>query len=412
MIWLLIGYMWMFIHRPFEIWPVLATLRVERVYMICTIVYWLASRPAFPSGNRLHRYFAAFVLVMLASWFLSPYQEAGNATVMNYLKYAVFYVLLVTSIRNEQDLCKIIAGFVAVMALLMAHSLREYFSGRTAFAQGVRRLLPVGASYDFNDFAGLIVCSLPFAWVLWRHFGGRGQRALVCGYFGLAGYCIVQTGSRMGFVGMVLASMFACLASPKRWQLLALYPVLLAAVWMILPQDRKDRYLTLYDTSPDPNGAVASAGRYRYGGLESALPLFEARPLLGFGPKGFGQARGDGMLPHNLYGQLLAELGIAGTVAFGSILLGISKNALEARRIVRDMGAVDNALPWHTVTGASAAILLLVIMSWGFNFLFWHVWLWFGGFQVVALQCLKRQAESVRGSEFILLEPQTGDHGT
>ena len=46
-------------------------------------------------------------------------------------------------------------------------------------------------------------------------------------------------------------------------------------------------------------------------------------------------------------------------------------------------------------------------MSWGFNFLFWHLWLWFGGFQVVALRCLERQADAAQASEQIALETQT-----
>ena len=73
MIFLLIGYMWLFIHRPFEIWPVLATFRIERVYMIITIVCWLASNQKFPSSNRLHLRFLLFILVMIVSWLLSPH---------------------------------------------------------------------------------------------------------------------------------------------------------------------------------------------------------------------------------------------------------------------------------------------------------------------------------------------------
>src|SRR5262249_37807099 len=34
--WLLIGYMWIFIERPGEIWPKLEDLHVERIYMLFT----------------------------------------------------------------------------------------------------------------------------------------------------------------------------------------------------------------------------------------------------------------------------------------------------------------------------------------------------------------------------------------
>ena len=129
MIWLLIGYMWLYVHRPFEIWPVLANLRIERVYMIVTILCWLMSRPTLPRANRLHWFFAAFILVMLASWMVSPCGDKGDYVVQNYLKFAVFYVLLVTTVRTEQDLRRIVVGYLAVMTLWMAHCLREYYNG-------------------------------------------------------------------------------------------------------------------------------------------------------------------------------------------------------------------------------------------------------------------------------------------
>jgi hypothetical protein len=401
MVWLLIGYMWLFIHRPFEIWPWLAPFHIERVYMIVAIVFWLLSGPRMPVPNRLHLRFALFVAAMLVSWLLSPFQDAGTTTIENYLKYAVFYVLLVTSVRSERDLRAIIAGYVVVMTILMLHSLREYYCGRAWYAQGIVRLAPVGMTFDFNDFAGLIVCSLPFGWVLWHEWPSWTTRALLVGYLGLSGYCIIATGSRMGFLSFGLACMLLCLASPQRWRLMAVCPALLAVAWLLLPADRKDRYLTLVDPSRGPKSATGSAGNFRYAGFESSLELFEERPLLGFGPMGYRVASGTGMMPHNLYGQVLAELGAAGAIAFALILWGVVQNTVKARRIARD--AIDRSatLPWRIAMAASAAFLLLAIMSWGFNFLFWFVWLWFGGFQIVAMECLSRQSEYADMNEAI-----------
>jgi hypothetical protein len=407
MIWLLIGYMWLFIHRPFEIWPVLATVRLERIYMLVTITYWTVSGASIPSGNRLHRYFTAFILVLITSWTLSPYPDAGTATVENYLKFGVFYILLVTSVRESQSLRTILVGHFFIVTLLMAHSLREYFfNSRHHFTQGIVRLVPVGQSFDYNDLAGFIVSSLPLTWVLWRAWSTRWRRAVILGHVGMATWCIMLTGSRMGLVGLVLASVLACLSSSNRWRLLAMYPVLAAAFWMILPEDRKSRYLTLVDSSAGSSEAASSAGSLRYAGFEKSLPLFAERPLLGFGPMGFRAMKG--VMPHNLYGQLLAELGVAGAVTFGLILLGTAQNALEARRIVRGASPIGDPLAWNTVVATSAAFLLLAIMAWGFNFLFWHIWLWLGGFQVVALRLLNEHAENCQWSESNALTLQAG----
>ncbi len=32
--------MWLFVHRPFEVWPWLGDLRVEHIYMLGTVFYW------------------------------------------------------------------------------------------------------------------------------------------------------------------------------------------------------------------------------------------------------------------------------------------------------------------------------------------------------------------------------------
>jgi O-antigen ligase len=99
-------------------------------------------------------------------------------------------------------------------------------------------------------------------------------------------------------------------------------------------------------------------------------------------------------MPHNLYGQLLAELGLAGAVAFALMLLGVGLNVREARRIGREFS--NGRLARNTVVVVGVAYAVLAVMSWGFNFLFWPVWFWFGGIQLVALQLLKSQAEEAQ----------------
>ena len=139
MLWLLAGYMWLFIHRPFEIWPTLGDLHVERVYMIVTIIYWaLAARKSW-IHNPLNLAFLALVLAVLASWWTSPYSASGATAVEDYLKVGVFYVLAVSTIRNERDLRRIVTVFLAVMALYLVHSLGEFCNGRHEWRQGIVR---------------------------------------------------------------------------------------------------------------------------------------------------------------------------------------------------------------------------------------------------------------------------------
>ena len=71
-------------------------------------------------------FFGAVIVCSL----VSPWSEACLALLDNYYKYFVFYLMLVTVIRNPDDLKRLILAFVAVVAIYMLHSLLEYFNGR------------------------------------------------------------------------------------------------------------------------------------------------------------------------------------------------------------------------------------------------------------------------------------------
>src|SRR4051812_23378817 len=96
--WMLIGYMFLFIHRPFEVWPWLGELHVERIYMLMTLGVWLVAPGKRFLPNLQHAAYALFAAAVVAAWVMSPYGDAGQKVVEDYLKILVFYVLLVTSV--------------------------------------------------------------------------------------------------------------------------------------------------------------------------------------------------------------------------------------------------------------------------------------------------------------------------
>ena len=180
--WLLIGYMFLFIDRPFEVWPWLGDLHVERVYMLFTLavvgrlprqavaaerpargVRWRSPPPSWSRGR------------------MSPWAEHGQPVVEDWLKIVVFYVLLVTTVHDEEGLKQLAVGFLAVMGLYLLHSFREYLGGRHTFRMGIARMIGVDSTLgDPNSFGASIVFALPFVAALWRAgIGGRLGRLLL-----------------------------------------------------------------------------------------------------------------------------------------------------------------------------------------------------------------------------------------
>ncbi|HEX4611404.1 MAG TPA: hypothetical protein VH092_24635, partial [Urbifossiella sp.] len=128
--WLLIGYMFLFIDRPFEVWPWLGDLHVERVYMLFTMAAWAVYPDKRWLPNAQHGAYALFAAAVVACWAMSPWAEKGMPTVEDWFKIVVFYVLLVTTIRDEEGLKHITLGFLTVMALYLLHSFREFLGGK------------------------------------------------------------------------------------------------------------------------------------------------------------------------------------------------------------------------------------------------------------------------------------------
>src|SRR5215210_7614808 len=79
--WLLIGYMFLFIDRPFEVWPWLGDLHVERVYMLFTMGVWAVYPNKRFLPNSQHAAYFAFGAAVLFAWAVSPWSAYGQPVV-------------------------------------------------------------------------------------------------------------------------------------------------------------------------------------------------------------------------------------------------------------------------------------------------------------------------------------------
>lgn len=388
---LLAGYMWLFIHRPFEVWEWLGALRIERVYMLVMLVFWLATGPKFDRPNRQHWAILAFTSVMLVSWFLSPYSDAGQATVEDFLKTLVFYLLVVTSVRDGASLRQLIRAFLLSMALYMVHSLWEYTHGRHHFRMGTYRMMAVDLTYgDPNAFAATICYALPFAAVWILRSRDVFERRFLAVYLGLSATCVLLTGSRSGLVGVLALVAMIVRLSRRRIAILIGLLALAPVVWAMLPADRQRRFLTIIDPSYGPHNAQSSA-ESRLLGFWDGVRIWREYPLLGVGPGAHPRASYHGRPLHNLYGQLLADLGAGGIVTFLYLLICFRRNQLEMQAIqARGTIADHNGLfACHVVQSVGMSSLMLLLLGMAGHNLYRYQWVWFAAFQASALNLLK-----------------------
>lgn len=405
MIWLLGGYMWLFVHRPFEVWPALGALQIERIYMIIMLVVWLFAPNKGWVGNRIHYASAAFTCVLAVSWLLSPYADKPicSDTIENYFKVVVFYLLLLSTVRDERGLRRLIVLFLAAVGLYMAHSMLEFLNGRYQWRMGIRRMIGVDQTFgDPNAFASSLLYSLPLTMPLWASRPSFGVRIILIIYTLSVCGCIALTGSRTGFVGLCALCMMVLFVTVRRKALVvALGGVVgvgaLGAALLVLPAELQNRYLTLLDSSYGPKNAAQSASG-RMDGLMYGIQAWTTSPLLGHGPRAFDFATGRMGGAHNLYGQVLSEMGVLGALALAGLVLCFALNWREVRRVYTEQPAGARDFPFHVSRAIGLILVLLLLLGWSGHTLYRYNWQWFAAFQAIAVHCV-RQKYGQWGSE-------------
>jgi O-antigen ligase len=390
--WLLIGYMFLFIDRPFEVWPWLGDLHVERVYMLVTLAFWVVYPNKRFLPNAQHAAYAAFATAVVGCWVMSPWAEQGQPVVEDWFKIVVFYVLLVTTVHDEEGLKHIAVGFLAVMGLYLLHSFREYLGGRHTYRMGISRMIGVDTSLgDPNSFGASIVYALPLVTALWRAgVGGAKGRLLLAGYVGLSSLCILLTGSRGSLIALLVWGLIVIWGTRYRFRALAALAVAAPLAFAALPESLQTRFETIVNPEVGPKNA-AESGEGRIEGLLTGLRLWQANPLTGVGPGAWRPATRSKIESHNLYGQLLGETGTVGAVAFLALLGCFWANLRAVRRVRRDTPEWRNDLVCQLPAAVGTGVfLLLFVGNFGHN-LFRFTWLWYGGFLIIARHCVARR---------------------
>jgi O-antigen ligase/polysaccharide polymerase Wzy-like membrane protein len=384
--WLLIGYMFLFIHRPFELWPMLGELHVERVYILGVIVAWAMWPGKRWIPNPQHFAYFAFATAVVLCWAMSPWADDGQVVVENWFKVLVFYVLLVTSASDEKALKRLVAGFLFVMAVYMLHSFREFLGGRYTFRMGIVRMIGVDSSLgDPNSFGASIVFALPFVRAFWQSCRSAAVRTALVGYLGLSLGCILLTGSRSSLLGLCVWWAWVIVRSRHRWLGIFVAAIAAPALFLALPESLQTRFETIVDPEVGPESARVS-GEGRLEGFYKGMELFAANPATGIGPGSWRPATRSKLESHNLYGQLCGEMGLAGALTFAAILACFAVNLMWMRRTQKTDPAGPNAFEHHVASAVAMSVFLLLFMgNFGHN-LFRHNWLWFGGFLIIARQ--------------------------
>lgn len=393
MIWLIGGYIWLYLHRPFEVWPVLAPLHIERVYMIGVLMVWLLHPGKMWASNRLNKALLFFTIAILLCWFGSPLPSyLGEKVVEEHFKVGVLFVLLITVVDDEEKLRKVIGFFVISLFLYEAHSFYEFLCGRYEYRMGTIRMNGINKTHgDPNTFSGMLLYGLPYLAPLWLCARGGKWKPFIVAHILLTLLCIKYSGSRRAYIGIAFLMFIYAWRSPRRWTWLSLMALAAPIVLLTMRQDLHDRLMTIFDSSYGPSNANTSA-KFRWQAFLDSIGLFEKHPFTGTGPATFATASGHGLQAHSLYAQTLSEMGGLGVLALIFMVICFWRNTREVERLYREHPWWEKDFVYHIGKTTGVAIVVLLVMGIGGHNLFRFNWLWYAAFQVCALSMARRRA--------------------
>jgi O-antigen ligase len=267
--------------------------------------------------------------------------ESFNHVLGNFSKTVIIFFVVAGAVRGGRDLERLAGAYVFGAVVYSAVVLTRFDVGVTDWRLG--RLY----YYDANDFATFAVTAMPLA----IYFVHRGRRLTVriAAMLGLGILCaaFVNSGSRGGFVALVVTGLFILL----RYSAIALSRrvvamAIVAAAVLAIASERYWQQMGSILSDADYNQTEES-GRLQI--WERGIGYMLGRPVFGVGPNNFQVAEGTispfadrqqwgvGVrwnAPHNSFLQVGAENGVPGLIFFtamiGSALLGLRR--LAARR--------------------------------------------------------------------------------
>lgn len=396
MAWIIVGYMVLYIHRPFEIWPWMAAFQLERVYAIGMLVALCANpRRPFRSDLPTVAMLSLATAFMLSALF-SPYSSSGKPmeAMIEWSKILVMFLVLVAAIRNRVDARILVLGLAIAIALYVGHSVWEYFNGRHSWRGSFGRIQGINTTFSHaGSFCFISLIGLLMAPVLWKHYPARWIRVAIIGYSIVATYGVLMlSGSRTGFVGLLFVVAALVVKSKYRMRIALVSLCVAPLIWSIIPEAKKEWYESTWNAEDE-----SAVGRTE--SFYDGVALFQKYPLLGCGPGAWQRATGSELVSHNLYGQVLGEVGLVGTAAFAFQIVAAYMTGWRVRRLSEL--TPDDTFYRDTAVAIMWIVTMLLFLGLAGGTLFRFTWVWFPAMLATMQYCQEEELETAEEAEIV-----------
>lgn len=255
-----------------------------------------------------------YMLAVIVSLFFTQNLFQGWYKFIMLIQLFAFFFLAVNFIETERMLLATVWVFLAATAVSSVMAILQRI-GVIPYAKVEQRA--TGAQLDPNYFALSLAMAVFLGIGMFLASRARSGKLAALGVSGLTGIAMVLSMSRGGIVAFVAAVLYM-LVRARRWNLVFLTILVVAALVPFVPQELYERF------SPDFIARDVSAQARLYSYI-AAVKMWARSPLIGIGQGSFMDElqgympvhlRSVRIVAHNTYLEILAENGIFGFAGF------------------------------------------------------------------------------------------------
>lgn len=340
-VWLLSFYVFIWFLQIGNRIAILGSVRIEFVtgliLILLSLKEWANKKSSvfeYHQGFVKSIYFLYFIF-SIYTFFSFNEEHSWTVYIERIVKFSMFTFFIGTLVRTKSEMALVLIGFLLAMAKIIEEGVWGAVGGGMVWQnQGIPRLHGVTKLYRHpNSLSGLAVSALPFFLFLFQF-----QQKLMKCFFAI---CIVgllaivmYTGSRTGYVATIILMLAILLRVGifRAKTIAALVTISLIASFVI-PQDYKDRFGTMFQSEEKRGGSANK----RIEILEDAWAIAKKYPL-GVGVQAFPYVRGvefgRQQDTHNLYLEILTNIGPFGVLAFAIFIATLFKINNRSRQLL------------------------------------------------------------------------------
>lgn len=393
-VWCAVSYLILVYCKVSYFFPLFAAIKSELVFALVILIRILFARKSFanlsPHYNSVNKYFYIFTATIALSFVVAiDHRHSWDAAVYHYIKVFILYIIIICSLHKLRELKIFIWSFTLMMAYLTYEPLVQFFSGTggSEHSYGTNYISEVGLLSGHVALANNMNQMIPIVFYLllsYRSILGRVLAAIpLAGFVG----ALIGSGSRGGVFGFGFLSLVFVYFSRNRSRALIICTVLTLILLTVST--------SLVTTA---SRVDVSSTTNRLTGLTHGIGMLLKGNVIGVGPGCFQIARRQifsyGMAAHNIYGELLGDLGIPGTIAWTLLIAQIFRNLIKSKSLLRGKG-MDDGFLYHLALGLQVSLIVRLFISMASHGLYFFYWYLIAAVSAAICHVVKRESEAM-----------------